>query len=265
MQPEGRCCGQAAGRPGSMSPALPGWDARLTHEGALLRGVDTLEFFGLLQVALSDPLGDSSKAVVLGLHGEEPQAVEGVRQVPDHLAGQFFQVSSLAHGAIHGDAADPAVLAVSGKARLLHNGDGELGGIVFQCLGHEPLLDGVTQFVRCAVAPLARWVSSSHWAITPYVGWQMPGGMNLWTTAGYGFGKVKIEDKGSDGQRRPAIMGVWHRCRDPRGQPGAAERGSGLRVRCPPRAGGGDALWGAGTGWQRFPVMADGGAVAGGW
>ena len=34
-------------------------------------------------------------------------------------------------------------------------------------------------------------------SVNPYVGWQMPGGMNLWTTAGYGFGKVKIEDKGS--------------------------------------------------------------------
>ena len=33
-------------------------------------------------------------------------------------------------------------------------------------------------------------------SVNPYVGWQMPGGMNLWTTAGYGFGKVKIEDKG---------------------------------------------------------------------
>ena len=32
-------------------------------------------------------------------------------------------------------------------------------------------------------------------SVNPYVGWQMPGGMNLWTTAGYGFGKVKIEDK----------------------------------------------------------------------
>ena len=32
-------------------------------------------------------------------------------------------------------------------------------------------------------------------SVNPYVGWQMPGGMNLWSTAGYGFGKVKMEDE----------------------------------------------------------------------
>ena len=37
-------------------------------------------------------------------------------------------------------------------------------------------------------------------SFNPYVGWQMPSGMNLWSTAGYGFGKVKIDDKGSAGQ-----------------------------------------------------------------
>ena len=34
---------------------------------------------------------------------------------------------------------------------FIHGGDGELGDIVVRRLGHEPLFDGVTQFVRCAV------------------------------------------------------------------------------------------------------------------
>ena len=37
-------------------------------------------------------------------------------------------------------------------------------------------------------------------SFNPYVGWQMPGGMNLWSTAGYGFGKVKIDDKAAAAQ-----------------------------------------------------------------
>ena len=37
-------------------------------------------------------------------------------------------------------------------------------------------------------------------SVNPYVGWQMPGGMNLWSTAGYGFGKVEIDDKAAAAQ-----------------------------------------------------------------
>ena len=32
-------------------------------------------------------------------------------------------------------------------------------------------------------------------SFNPYVGWQMPGGMSLWSMAGYGFGKVEVDDK----------------------------------------------------------------------
>ena len=32
-------------------------------------------------------------------------------------------------------------------------------------------------------------------SINPYVGWQAPSGMNLWATAGYGWGEVEIDDK----------------------------------------------------------------------
>ena len=32
-------------------------------------------------------------------------------------------------------------------------------------------------------------------SVNPYVGWQVPSGMNLWSTAGYGFGKVEMEDE----------------------------------------------------------------------
>lgn len=31
-------------------------------------------------------------------------------------------------------------------------------------------------------------------SINPYVGWQAPGGLNLWGTAGYGWGEVEIDD-----------------------------------------------------------------------
>ena len=32
-------------------------------------------------------------------------------------------------------------------------------------------------------------------SVNPYVGWQAPGGMNLWATAGYGWGEVEIDDE----------------------------------------------------------------------
>ena len=32
-------------------------------------------------------------------------------------------------------------------------------------------------------------------SINPYVGWQAPSGMNLWATAGYGWGEVEIDDQ----------------------------------------------------------------------
>ena len=37
-------------------------------------------------------------------------------------------------------------------------------------------------------------------SISPYVGWQAPGGMNLWAAAGYGWGEVEIDDESADPQ-----------------------------------------------------------------
>ena len=37
-------------------------------------------------------------------------------------------------------------------------------------------------------------------SVNPYLGWQMPSGMNLWSMAGYGFGKVEIDDKAAAAQ-----------------------------------------------------------------
>ena len=37
-------------------------------------------------------------------------------------------------------------------------------------------------------------------SINPYVGWQAPSGMNLWATAGYGWGEVEIDDPAADTQ-----------------------------------------------------------------
>ena len=37
-------------------------------------------------------------------------------------------------------------------------------------------------------------------SINPYVGWQAPSGMNLWATAGYGWGEVEIDDPAADMQ-----------------------------------------------------------------
>ena len=37
-------------------------------------------------------------------------------------------------------------------------------------------------------------------SINPYVGWQAPGGMNLWATAGYGRGEVEVNDKAAETQ-----------------------------------------------------------------
>ena len=37
-------------------------------------------------------------------------------------------------------------------------------------------------------------------SFNPYVGWQMPSGMNLWSMAGYGYGKVEVDDKAAPAQ-----------------------------------------------------------------
>ena len=37
-------------------------------------------------------------------------------------------------------------------------------------------------------------------SINPYVGWQRPGGTNLWAMAGFGLGEVKINDESDDAQ-----------------------------------------------------------------
>ena len=37
-------------------------------------------------------------------------------------------------------------------------------------------------------------------SVNPYVGWQAPSGMNLWATAGYGWGEVEIDDPAADAQ-----------------------------------------------------------------
>jgi len=37
-------------------------------------------------------------------------------------------------------------------------------------------------------------------SVNPYVGWQMPGGMNLWSMAGYGSGTVEVEDAAAGSQ-----------------------------------------------------------------
>ena len=37
-------------------------------------------------------------------------------------------------------------------------------------------------------------------SINPYVGWQAPSGLNLWATAGYGWGEVEIDDPAADMQ-----------------------------------------------------------------
>ncbi|MDE0028149.1 MAG: autotransporter domain-containing protein [Deltaproteobacteria bacterium] len=49
-------------------------------------------------------------------------------------------------------------------------------------------------------------------SVNPYVGWQSPGGMNLWATVGYGWGEVAIDDSGgtqaSDLTQRMVAAGV---------------------------------------------------------
>ena len=37
-------------------------------------------------------------------------------------------------------------------------------------------------------------------SINPYLGWQAPSGLNLWGTAGYGWGEVEIDDQAADAQ-----------------------------------------------------------------
>ncbi len=43
-------------------------------------------------------------------------------------------------------------------------------------------------------------LTTSVTSINPYLGWQMPGGMNLWAMAGYGTGDVEIEDQSAAAQ-----------------------------------------------------------------
>ena len=43
-------------------------------------------------------------------------------------------------------------------------------------------------------------VTTDLTSINPYVGWQSAGGMNLWATAGYGWGEVEIDDETADAE-----------------------------------------------------------------
>ena len=43
-------------------------------------------------------------------------------------------------------------------------------------------------------------LTTSLTSINPYMGWQMQSGMNLWATAGYGWGEVEIDDEAADTQ-----------------------------------------------------------------
>ena len=43
-------------------------------------------------------------------------------------------------------------------------------------------------------------LTTSVTSVNPYLGWQMPGGMNLWAMAGYGTGDVEIEDQSAAAQ-----------------------------------------------------------------
>ena len=43
-------------------------------------------------------------------------------------------------------------------------------------------------------------LTTSLTSVNPYVGWQMAGGMNLWAMAGYGTGKVELDDEAAEAQ-----------------------------------------------------------------
>ena len=45
-------------------------------------------------------------------------------------------------------------------------------------------------------------LTTSLTSISPYVGWQIAGGMNLWAMAGYGSGEVELDDESADTQTR---------------------------------------------------------------
>ncbi len=54
--------------------------------------------------------------------------------------------------------------------------------------------------------------TTSVTSVNPYVGWQMPGGMNLWAMAGFGSGEIELEDsvgtQSSDLTQRMVAAGV---------------------------------------------------------
>ena len=43
-------------------------------------------------------------------------------------------------------------------------------------------------------------------SINPYVGWQAPSGLNLWATAGYGWGEVEIDDPAADATQASDLL-----------------------------------------------------------
>ena len=43
-------------------------------------------------------------------------------------------------------------------------------------------------------------LTTSLTSVNPYLGWQMPGGMNLWAMAGFGSGEVEIDDESAGSQ-----------------------------------------------------------------
>ena len=81
----------------------------------------------------------------------------------------------------------------------------------------EDLLAGISLgWARGAVDYTASGVAGESettlTSVNPYVGWQAPGGMNLWATGGYGRGEVEIDESGgtqaSDLTQRMVAAGV---------------------------------------------------------
>ena len=144
------------------------------------------------------------------------QALEdGTFDLTRLLANSSFSVALNAAGGGGGGLFGNLVLWGSGDYRSFSGGNAETvdydGSVVSASLGVDTrlsaeVLAGMTLAQSTGAVDytdsyaVTGEVTTSVTSINPYVGWQTPGGMNLWAAAGYGTGEVEIDDASADTQ-----------------------------------------------------------------
>ena len=158
--------------------------------------------------------GASTLSGALLAHGK---AIENGTVDPGRLlAGSSFHLPLSSGDAGAGGMVGSLALWGSGDYRKFSGGNRQSvdysGDVVSAHLGVDTRVsDGLLAGMSVALArgtvdytdsyALTGEIESGLTSIHPYVGWQGPGGMSLWATAGYGWGDVEIDDQSADPEK----------------------------------------------------------------